>query len=118
MAKAFVHIELNTQDPANAKKFYGALFDWKLEDMPMPDGTYTMLKPSDGPGGGMFKPPPGGPTAWIPYVSVADVVASTKKVTELGGKVMVDNQEVPGMGRFSIIADPTGGILGLWQATR
>ncbi len=39
MAKPFVHVELNTTDVAKAKSFYGKLFDWKLEDVPMPGGS-------------------------------------------------------------------------------
>jgi predicted enzyme related to lactoylglutathione lyase len=44
MANPFVHVELNTTDLDKAKKFYGQLFDWKLEDMEMgPTGRYTGL---------------------------------------------------------------------------
>ena len=43
MANAFVHLELNTQDVDKAKNFYTQLFDWKLEDTPMPTGTYTQI---------------------------------------------------------------------------
>ena len=55
MANPFVHIELSTDNPGKAKEFYGKLFKWGIEDMPMPDGTYTMVKPGEGPGGGMMK---------------------------------------------------------------
>ena len=53
MANPFVHIELMATDVAKAKAFYGKLFDWKLEDMPMPDMTYTMIKVGEGTGGGL-----------------------------------------------------------------
>ena len=44
MANPFVHVELNTTDVAKAKNFYGKLFDWKMEDVPMDDGgAYTMI---------------------------------------------------------------------------
>jgi predicted enzyme related to lactoylglutathione lyase len=49
-------------------------------------------------------------------VLVEDVEAATNKARSLGATVMKDVTEVPGMGRFSIIADPTGAVLGLWQA--
>jgi len=39
MGNAFVHVELSTTDIRQAKKFYGQLFDWKLTDVPMPNGT-------------------------------------------------------------------------------
>ena len=35
MANAFVHSDLATTDVEKAKAFYGKLFDWKLEDVPM-----------------------------------------------------------------------------------
>jgi uncharacterized protein len=116
VANPFVHIELNTTDTGKAKTFYGKLFDWQLEDMPMPTGAYTMIKVGKGPGGGMMKHPiPGAPSAWLAYVEVDDLAAATAKVKTLGGTVMKDATEVPGMGSFAIILDPTGAALGLWQ---
>ncbi len=118
MANAFVHAELNTTDVDKAKAFFGSLFDWKLEDMPMGDmGTYTMIGVGDdGVGGGILKHPmPGAPSVWIPYVSVDDVRAATDKARSLGAQVVRDVTEIPGMGSFTIITDPTGAALGLWQ---
>jgi uncharacterized protein len=116
VANPFVHVELNTTDLPKAKQFYSQLFKWELEDMPMGADTYTVIKVGKGTGGGMMKHPmPGAPSAWLPYVDVEDVHASTKKATELGGKLIKDVTEVPGMGWFSIVMDPTGGVLGLWK---
>ena len=53
MANPFVHVELNTTDVPKAKAFYGNLFGWKLEDLPMPGGTYTMIRVGEGTGGGI-----------------------------------------------------------------
>jgi predicted enzyme related to lactoylglutathione lyase len=118
MANAFVHLELSTQDVSKAKEFYRGLFDWKLEDQTMGDGSsYTMVRPGEGPGGGMMKHPmPGAPSAWLPYVEVADVGRSTKKARELGGTIIRDKTDIPGMGAFSIVTDPTGATIGLWEA--
>ena len=117
MANPFVHVELSTTDPAKAKSFYGQLFDWKLEDTEMgPDMTYTMIQPGEGTGGGLMKQMmPGAPSSWLAYVVVDDVKASTAKAKSLGAAVVKDVSEVPGMGWFSIITDPTGAALGLWQ---
>ena len=117
MANPFVHVELNTTDVDKAKAFYGKLFDWKLEDMPMGDGqTYTMIKPGDGTGGGIMKHPmPGAPSIWIAYVAVDDVGASTAKAKSLGATIIRDTTEVMGMGWFSIITDPTGATFALWK---
>ena len=117
MANPFVHVELNTTDPEKAKAFYSKLFTWKMEDMPMGPGmTYTMIQPGEGTGGGLMKHPiAGAPSAWLAYVVVDDVKASTERAQSLGARVMKDVSEVQGMGWFSIITDPTGAALGLWQ---
>jgi predicted enzyme related to lactoylglutathione lyase len=119
MTNPFVHVELNSPDPEKAKAFYGKLFEWQLDDMPdpaTPDHSYTIIKVGDGTGGGIMKQVPQGPAGWIPYVLVDDLRAATDKAKSLGGKVMKDVTEVPKMGWFSIIQDPTGSILGLWKA--
>ena len=116
MANPFVHVELNTTDLSKAKTFYQRLFDWKLEDMSMPDGTYTMIDVGKGTGGGMMKHPmPGAPSMWLPYVEVEDIAAATRKAQTLGARIIKDVTEVPGAGQLSILADPTGATLGLWQ---
>ncbi|HEX3486346.1 MAG TPA: VOC family protein [Micropepsaceae bacterium] len=118
MGNPFVHIEFNTTDPQRAKSFYGSLFDWTLEDTDMGGGmVYTIIKVGEGTGGGLMKHPmPGAPSIWIPYILVSDVAASTAKAKSAGGTVIKDVSEVPNMGSFSIIQDPTGGVIGLWQA--
>jgi predicted enzyme related to lactoylglutathione lyase len=117
MANPFVHVELNTQDVAKSKAFYGSLFGWTLQDMPMPSGSYTTIGVGEGTGGGMMQHPmPGAPSMWLAYVLVDDVKAATAKACSLGASVVKDVTEVPDMGWFSLIADPTGAMLGLWQA--
>ena len=116
MANPFVHVELNTTDVTKAKNFYGKLFGWKLEDVEMEGGAYTMIKVGEGTGGGIIKHPvPGAPSAWLAYVLVYDIGAATQKAKSLGAKVMKDVTEVKGVGSFSVIVDPTGAALALWQ---
>ena len=116
MANPFVHVELNTTDPGKARAFYTALFDWTLHDMPMPQGIYTTIDVGGGTGGGMMRQMiPGAGSAWMPYVLVEDIAASTGKARSLGATIMKDVTEVPGMGWLSIITDPTGAMLGFWK---
>ncbi len=116
MANAFVHSELNTTDVDKAKAFYGKLFDWKLEDVPMEGMVYTMIGVGEGVGGGMMKQMiPGAPSAWMPYVGVDDIHAATKKAKSLGATILRDVTEVKDMGWLSIFTDPTGAMIGLWQ---
>ena len=127
MGNGFVNVELNTTDVDKAKKFYGQLFDWKLEDVAMgpggppgllaSGGRYTVIKPGKGTGGGMLKQAvPGAPSSWLPYVEVDDIAAATQRAKSLGAKIMLDVTEVPGAGWMSVIVDPTGAALGLWKS--
>ena len=119
MPNPFVHVELNTAAPAEAKSFYGALFGWKLADVESPEGTYTMIDVGDGTGGGILKQViPGPPIGWLPYVLVDEIKAATAQAKALGATIVKDVDEVPGMGWLSIIQDPTGAVLGLWQPNR
>jgi len=54
----------------------------------------------------------------VAYVDVADVRAATDKAKSLGAKVVKEVAEIKGAGAFSIITDPTGAMLGLWQAKK
>jgi len=116
---AFVHLELGTDDPKGASDFYKKLFGWKLQDMPMPDGsTYTTFStPAGGPGGGIGgKMNPQQPTAWLPYIGVKSVKATVEKARSLGANVIVDYMPVMEMGALGIFVDPTGATIGLWEA--
>jgi predicted enzyme related to lactoylglutathione lyase len=117
MANPFVHVELGTTDVDKARSFYQSLFDWQLNDVEMGGGmTYTLIGVGEGTGGGMMKHPvQGAPSAWLPYVQVEDLVAATAKAKSLGATVMRDVTQVMDQGAFSIIVDPTGAALGLWQ---
>ena len=84
--------------------------------MPTPAGKYTAIQVGDGTGGGMMRQMiPGAGSAWMPYVLVDDIDASTKKAKKLGAKICKDVTEVEGMGWLSIIVDPTGAMIGLWE---
>ena len=118
----FNWFELATTDPNSAKQFYSNIFGWEINDFPMPDGTnYTMLKKQGKDVGALYDLPPdevamGLPPHWRIYVSVADVDASTKKAEELGAKIQMPPFDVMEHGRMSVIQDPTGAFIMLWQA--
>src|SRR5450631_2903059 len=113
MANPIVHTELNTTDLTKAKGFYGSLFDWKLEDVPMgPMGNYTTIAVDGKTVGGMLTHPvPGKPSMWLSYVLVDDIEASTAKAKSLGATVVQPVTQVAEIGWMSIIIDPTGAAL-------
>jgi len=48
-------------------------------------------------------------------VLVDDVKVATGNAKSLGATILKDVTEVPGIGWFSLISDPTGAALGMWQ---
>ncbi|MDY0747147.1 VOC family protein [Paucibacter sp. R3-3] len=115
---AFSWSELMATDPAKAAEFYGSLFGWKIEEMPMPNGTYRVAKVGDTPVGGLMSCPDGSmPPMWGVYVTVDDVDAAIAKCTSLGGKVLMPPMEVPGVGRMAALADPQGAAFSVIKYT-
>jgi uncharacterized protein len=115
MANPVVHLELNTTDVSKARAFYGALFDWKPEDV-SGLSTYSMLGAGRGTAGGMLRHPAAcASSAWLAYVMVDDIAAATEKAKLLGATLMQDVTEVPGVGWLCVIIDPTGAALGIWK---
>lgn len=113
MANPFVHVELHSKDVDKSKKFYAGLFDWKMEDIP----EYTIINVGEGTGGGIMQNPmPEDGDSWLPYILVDDINASTEKAASLGATIVKEVTEIPDMGWFSVIVDPTGAAFGLWQS--
>jgi hypothetical protein len=110
--------EVMTPDAAAAKRFYTKLFGWTTEDKDMGKFTYTIFKSGNTQAGGLMElkgPQAGAPPSWLAYVAVKSVDESTKKAQGLGAKVCVPPTDIPNIGRFSVITDPTGATLGLFQ---
>ena len=114
MANPFVHIELNTDNVAKAKKFYLKLFDWKLSTMSL---DYTGIDVGKGgAGGGMQqKAKKNKPTMWLPYVQVDDVKKTVAKARKLGAKIEIDYLEIGDMGAIGVFTDPSGAAIGVWS---
>lgn len=116
---AFSWSELMTSAPDKAAEFYGSLFGWKLESMPMPGGAsgelYRVAKVAETAVGGMFKTPDGQPMPpqWMTYVTVQDVDATAAKAVELGGRILMPVTDIPTVGRMATVQDPQGAVLNI-----
>lgn len=113
------YAELVTPDQEAAKAFYGPLFGWDLEDVPMGDaGVYVAVSKDGAAVAGISGPMPGledHAAWWGVYLTVDDVDAVTARVAGAGGRVDAEPFDVFDMGRMSSIADPTGARVNLWQ---
>jgi predicted enzyme related to lactoylglutathione lyase len=115
MSNPFVHLELSTSDTAKAKAFYSGLFGWEFTDNDMGGGMiYSTFKPSSGPGGGLYSMP-NMPTFWLAYVGVEEINAATDKAKSLGATIHKGPMEIPGIGWMTILVDPTGATIALFQ---
>ena len=118
MGNPVVHWELMSKEPAKVASFYERIFDWKIQHMP--EMNYRMVETGGegGINGGIFKPEREGPWSGeiTLYIAVDDLAAYRSKVVAAGGKICVEEQEVPGMGAFSLFTDPDGRMMGLWQS--
>jgi uncharacterized protein len=108
--------ELSTSDPEAAARFYGELFGWSVESVPM-EQPYWMAKNEGVPVAGIM----GQPDAllrpsWLPYLAVADVDATAAQAAGLGATVLVPASDIPGLGRFAVLVDPTGARFALYFA--
>ena len=105
-----------TSDPEAAAKFYVDLFGYKVQSTDMgPMGTYRILKRGDRQTAGIMKMPAMVPRAhWLSYIATKDVDASTREAKDLGAQILVQPQDIPKVGRFSVLDDPTGAGIALF----
>lgn len=119
---SFCWIELMAADQPAAKKFYTELFGWTFEDSPMGgDAVYTMLKLKGKNIGALYqldKKQEAIPPHWNCYVAVSSVDEAAKKVAALGGKTVLPPFDVFDVGRMTVLQDPAGAMLSLWQAKK
>lgn len=109
--------ELTTTDDQAAAAFYQNVFGYARQEMDMgPQGTYTILAKDDVQRAGLMKnPQPGMPPAWTPYLRVPDCDAAATKAAGLGAQVCVPPTDIPGVGRFAFLVDPTGVPIGIMR---
>ncbi len=119
MGKPVIHWEFWTTSPEKVSDFYAKIFDWKIQSMP--EINYRIVDTQAGAGinGGIMTPQRSGP--WPGnmsfYIDVDDLATYRKRIEDAGGKILVAEQEVPGMGSFALFSDPDGRVLGIWKQT-
>ncbi len=112
----FVWFELLTKDIDKAKSFYPEVLPWRIEPTPMQDGSsYNLIKVGDQGVGGLMSPQADVPTAWVSYVSVANVDETAKKIKAAGGTTQMDAFDAPGVGRMQPVSDPHNGMFCLFK---
>ncbi|MDQ3744835.1 MAG: VOC family protein [Acidobacteriota bacterium] len=113
---AFCWNELATTDLESAQNFYKTLLGWEIKESSASGGgmVYNEIVVGGQSVGGLFQMGPEFgqiPSHWMAYVAVDDVDAKARQVWELGGKVCVPPTDIPKVGRFCVVNDPTGATL-------
>ncbi len=116
-ASSIVWFEIPAESVERAKKFYGALFGWKIKKFPGPMDYWHIDTGGgdDTPDGGLLArqhPEHQGITS---YISVASVDESARKAQKLGGKICMPKTAVAQMGYFVICQDTENNMFALWE---
>jgi len=119
----FVWYDLMTSDGAAAANFYSDVVGWKTEKAPMPGMDYTMFKAGADHVGGVFSLSKeaiaaGAAAGWVGYIGVANVDKSATDVKAAGGTIHRGPDDIPGVGRFAMAADPQGAAFALFSSAQ
>jgi uncharacterized protein len=118
----FVWYDVMTSDSKAAETFYRSVIGWEAKDSGMPDGAYTLFLAGSKMVSGLMPIPPdarahGARPCWTGYIAVDDVDASAARVAAAGGSVHRAPADIPGVGRFAVVADPHGARFILFHGT-
>ena len=118
----FVWYDVMTTDSKAAESFYRSVIDWDTKDSGMADRSYTLLSIGASMVGGLMPIPEearamGARPAWMGYVGVADVDTCAARVKAAGGAVHHAPEDIPGIGRFAVVADPHGAAFILFKGS-
>ena len=118
-ANSFVWYELMTSDLTAAETFYKGVVGWATQDAGMPE-PYTMVLAGGRAIGGLMTIPEearkmGAPPCWVGYIGVPDVDAAAASVQAAGGALHRAPDDIPGVGRFAVVADPQGASFMLFK---
>lgn len=111
--RSIVHIEIPAASRQAAAQFYKDMFGWETQDMG-DEMRYTTFRTGNVGGGfpdlgDMYK---AGDVVF--YVESQDIESDLRRAERMGGKVLLGKTDIPGMGYFAFLADPTGNRIGLY----
>lgn len=106
----FIWYELMTGDPDAAAGFYGAVVGWTVREFE-PGAEYRLFSTPETEVAGLMRTPPeqaSAPPSWFGYIGVDDVDAKARELVAAGAVQHVPPTDIPGVGRFAMLADPQG----------
>lgn len=121
-----VHFEMPYENSDRVQKFYSQAFGWQMQGTGPEMGDYVlagttetdenqMVKTPGNINGGFFpknQAPDAGPSV---VISVDDIKAAMKKITDAGGKIQGEPMEIPGIGQWVVFTDTEGNRVSILQ---
>ncbi len=108
----FFWYDVMTDDINAAQDFYRDVIGWDARDSGVPEAGYTVFTANGQGVAGLMRVPEGADMnakpCWTGYIAVDDVDASASRLTREGGQVHRPPNDVPGVIRFAVVADPQG----------
>jgi hypothetical protein len=117
---------LNTTDTDGARSFYGAVFGWESEPLPMGEQTGTLFRVPGYVGGEPEQPVPrdsvavmidaerGTPPHWSVDFWIDDANAAVQRAVAAGGAALAEPFDIP-MFRTAVLRDPQGAVFTISQ---
>ncbi|MGB8692381.1 MAG: VOC family protein [Steroidobacteraceae bacterium] len=121
----FLWQELRSRDPDAAAGFYTRVMPWKSQPF-APGAPYTVFVADDS-GGRMVAGAtalgddagaPGTRPQWLGSIGSSDVDATVAQAVALGARVVQPAADMPNVGRMAVLADPQGGMFGVYKPAR
>ena len=109
--------ELHTTQPAQALSFYEKVVGFTHRSIDMGSASKYHILSRDGVDrGGVADHLSGGARGhWLPYVAVDDVDLAIARARRRGARIPAGPEDIPGIGRFGLLEDPTGAVLAVMK---
>jgi len=108
------HIDIPVSDLEQAKAFYSQVFGWQISAPPGFE-DYPMWHAPNKISGGGLAPRSEGFTQPRSYVEVDSIDGTLAKVTQIGGRVLMEKSPISDTSWWAIFADPDGNEVGLYE---
>jgi predicted enzyme related to lactoylglutathione lyase len=112
---SFCWDQLNTCDADGAAAFYAKLFGWSRAPFDAKAGLSVFMRGSRQ-AASLMQAPQGTFAHWLSYIVIEALDTACERVRRLGGQVLGQRVEVPGVGAFAVVVDSLGAMFALFQA--
>jgi uncharacterized protein len=113
MGDPVTNFEINSAEPAKARRFYNTVLGWKMNEVPQTNYTFVDTDAGGKGIGGGIGPLRGSKPFVTFYVVVRDLDATLKKAVDNGGKVVVPAMKAGPTTTIALFSDPDGNMIGL-----